>query len=164
MRWTNTQDHPNFNPRSHERSDALLGCFSSSASAISIHAPTRGATLTSSSISVPSYISIHAPTRGATDVSCNPVLKVCISIHAPTRGATERGLDFFEVLRISIHAPTRGATRTSARALLCLRYFNPRSHERSDVSFRFDVVILFAELSYLEFHEPAASSVKSSLY
>ena len=79
---------------------------------ISIHAPTRGATIVSVELcdfllfqstlpreerhKAQNYlkryyiISIHAPTRGATLRLINPLPVLCISIHAPTRGATER--------------------------------------------------------------------------
>ena len=78
--------------------------------AISIHAPTRGATIsllimyaTSSYFNPRSHersdkeaigsgdskdISIHAPTRGATSAVGHYELNSTISIHAPTRGAT----------------------------------------------------------------------------
>ena len=55
-----------FNPRSHERSDHAEWCTSFH-SAISIHAPTRGATQSINSAKRYSPISIHAPTRGATN-------------------------------------------------------------------------------------------------
>ena len=76
-----------------------------------------------------------------------------ISIHAPTRGATVSWFVSILIERISIHAPTRGATRSSSSTFRLLlfqstlpreerrlwrwlckhkRYFNPRSHERSD--------------------------------
>ena len=60
-------------------------------------------------------ISIHAPTRGATLLMPKLWHKKRISIHAPTRGATlsDNKRDIF--ISISIHAPTRGAT------LICLR-------------------------------------------
>ncbi len=35
-----------------------------------------------------SSVSIHAPTRGATTFFPSPFVPVCVSIHAPTRGAT----------------------------------------------------------------------------
>ena len=91
--------------------------------------------------------------RQASSASVSPGSN--ISIHAPTRGATSYGLHFFCASKISIHAPTRGATLDEASAQLnsrfqstlpreerrqkkiCpdfLRYFNPRSHERSDKS------------------------------
>ena len=79
-----------FNPRSHERSDYYFTClfpliwlFQSTLpreerrpepthapadSEISIHAPTRGATVSLVVTSIESAISIHAPTRGATAI------------------------------------------------------------------------------------------------
>ena len=54
-----------FNPRSHEGSDDFLS-FPQNKGKISIHAPTRGATLVRSTSVSPMLISIHAPTRGAT--------------------------------------------------------------------------------------------------
>ena len=55
-----------FNPRSYKRSDAGLVLDNLSGRLISIHAPTRGATMISSRDIVEITISIHAPTRGAT--------------------------------------------------------------------------------------------------
>ena len=57
-----------------------------------------------------------------------------ISIHAPTRGATYPNLNLSINIRISIHAPTRGATGKRGGNTTGNRYFNPRSHERSDGS------------------------------
>ena len=54
-----------FNPRSHERSDRNLN-HGARMLTISIHAPTRGATIYTGYSSHFSSISIHAPTRGAT--------------------------------------------------------------------------------------------------
>ena len=57
---------------------------------ISIHAPTRGATVRDRFDVQAFDISIHAPTRGATDAETRQhFAAACISIHAPTRGATE---------------------------------------------------------------------------
>ena len=78
-----------------------------------------------------------------------------ISIHAPTRGATLPILPCRQDNSISIHAPTRGATQSKLMPIAdmtlfqstlpreerhCLivktslySYFNPRSHERSDL-------------------------------
>ena len=83
-------------------------------------------------------------------------MELFISIHAPTRGATvegqrylERNVEFQSTLpreerlgkvccdikriKISIHAPTRGATINIGNKIHWIIYFNPRSHERSDV-------------------------------
>ena len=115
--------------------------------AISIHAPTRGATITIFANFIFHIISIHAPTRGATGgvlyVNCvtryfNPrshkgsdhklrtkFFSMPISIHAPTRGATIFCClgEIFGV--ISIHAPTRGAT---ARKQVLLHHYGISIH------------------------------------
>ena len=54
-----------FNPRSYTRSDAT-GDKIPTNSPVSIHAPTRGATVVTISIDQETEVSIHAPTRGAT--------------------------------------------------------------------------------------------------
>ena len=99
-------------------------------------------------------ISIHAPTRGATRCPVQLLCDQCISIHAPTRGATGTKASSTPVSDISIHAPTRGATNLSISPVKLStfqstlpreerqiqqysggtqgNYFNPRSHERSD--------------------------------
>ena len=98
-----------FNPRSHERSDVSLVVTS-----------------------IESAISIHAPTRGATNTRTVVIVVLDISIHAPTRGATVFHFHYPLILSISIHAPTRGATSKRCRRKFQCNYFNPRSHERSD--------------------------------
>ena len=100
----------NFNPRSHERSDEAD--------------KERRAS---------NNISIHAPTRGAT-VTVRRVQQLTqISIHAPTRGATMRWQQLISPESISIHAPTRGATPGASGHKRNPGHFNPRSHERSDL-------------------------------
>ena len=100
-------------------------------------------------------ISIHAPTRGATLKQVQPRTKNGISIHAPTRGATysvsllmpkylfqstlpreERPYAYQKDIPIiiSIHAPTRGATWSNLNTKIRIFDFNPRSHERSDAT------------------------------
>ena len=56
----------NFNPRSHEGSDDEKFILMRRTQDISIHAPTRGATLCQGNCTLVQEISIHAPTRGAT--------------------------------------------------------------------------------------------------
>ena len=68
-----------------------------------------------------------------------------ISIHAPTRGATVVYIQFINLTIISIHAPTRGATSTELSFELTFIDFNPRSHERSDVS---DKLIMTQNLDF----------------
>ena len=68
-----------------------------------------------------------------TEIDCGTVT-ISISIHAPTRGATTDWTPCFTPTLISIHAPTRGATTFRMIVLIPRLYFNPRSHEGSDVS------------------------------
>ena len=124
--------HPDFNPRSDERSDS---CNRSGyiRIQISIHAPTNGATIATRPRQLLHNISIHAPTNGATVLKKLAGPDIIISIHAPTNGATlchmlsspyqthfnprsdersdggkgNNGV----VISISIHAPTNGATK-----------------------------------------------------
>ena len=102
--------------------------------AVSIHAPTRGATFDLPRMAVSSssfnprahegrdrfcgayiyglYKFQSTRPRGARLLVCWDVEKlVYVSIHAPTRGATFGGVERAEGLfAVSIHAPTRGAT------------------------------------------------------
>ena len=100
---------------------------------ISIHAPTRGATIDVLQTYWFDIISIHAPTRGATlytypynfnEVNFNP--------RSHERSDAKNG-GRFHTINISIHAPTRGATSYNFNIRWYIQNFNPRSHERSDV-------------------------------
>ena len=77
----------NFNPRSHERSDGI-GAASIKAFTISIHAPTRGATLVRSSAIPMSIFQSTLPREERRNLICIVKTSLIISIHAPTRGAT----------------------------------------------------------------------------
>ena len=100
-----------FNPRSHERSDIKASATEPNFS-ISIHAPTRGATILTMYLWYILHISIHAPTRGATRFALifEPVKQFQSTL------PREERLDKLDELEknnnISIHAPTRGATLT----------------------------------------------------
>ena len=78
-------------------------------------------------------ISIHAPTWGATLLAGLLVWVLCISIHAPTWGATTISVGDQTYSVISIHAPTWGATALSLTIAARLRYFNPRTHMGCDL-------------------------------
>ena len=161
---------------------------------ISIHAPTRGATLMSwvviegtrfqstlpreeRRIPTKSYpysglISIHAPTRGATMhflakdkcvlfqstlpreerrwLHFNSICTyLCISIHAPTRGATLIKNRIFQKLVFQSTLP-REERPLSNELKSSIRYFNPRSHERSDTSITFNTT----GLDIISIHAP----------
>ena len=106
---------------------------------ISIHAPTRGATVQVLCTNCIHQISIHAPTRGATSINGMDNISIWISIHAPTRGATKTGRWEKDKKHISIHAPTRGATGSWPYSLTWTWYFNPRSHKGSDGSWPYSL-------------------------
>ena len=82
---------------------------------ISIHAPTRGATIIQAESSCNLHISIHAPTRGAT-FSIHRYKPVIVFQSTLPRGERLIGLLFCHCEdAISIHAPTRGATAIFAK-------------------------------------------------
>ena len=121
-----------FNPRTYKRCDNDVLPFSKYFN-VSIHAPTRGATLLGN-FQVHHYSRFNPRTYKRCDLSTNkcliwstmfqsthlqevrPSKKSChkwgcnVSIHAPTRGATFRFKKAFRCIFVSIHAPTRGAT------------------------------------------------------
>ena len=111
----------------------ILGVISSPYH-ISIHAPTRGATIFAEHCNIKSHISIHAPTRGATYQAHQPQASATISIHAPTRGATSRYSSVLLIIPFQSTLPREERLVTHAITNLTA-YFNPRSHERSDHSF-----------------------------
>ena len=107
-RWTERKISY-FNPRSYKRSD-----------------PTR------TPHANPQIISIHAPTRGATVVK--EVLTLSWKFQSTLLQEERLFNCFCSIFRhkISIHAPTRGATFLNTNKDSTLRDFNPRSYKRSD--------------------------------
>ena len=100
-----------FNPRSHEGSDGAWS-FQPETWTVSIHAPTKGATVYTFAVPCDHGVSIHAPTKGATSFlfaqgSCS---------------------GFQSTL------PRRERRRKNTRRS-CIICFNPRSHEGSDRNF-----------------------------
>ena len=101
---------------------------------ISIHAPTRGATLRVAGFSFKQDISIHAPTRGATSPLWYTLGYTLISIHAPTRGATHERRNLPRVLLFQSTRP-RGARLVMSSMLPSPSDFNPRARVGRDQSF-----------------------------
>ena len=91
---------------------------------ISIHAPTRGATLSAMRLllgRLEFQSTLLQEERQLYTVRCGVTRD--ISIHAPTRGATSTRMIVTPAAVISIHAPTRGATILSLICfLLSLRF------------------------------------------
>ena len=125
-----------FNSRPSARGDPFAQNVGQNYIAISIHAPPRGATISTLARAIwRSYFNSRPSARGD---FCNDLLVACytISIHAPPRGATARRWRTFPQLArfqftplregrrfvfvdgnfpscISIHAPPRGATASA---------------------------------------------------
>ncbi len=144
-----------FNPRTYTRCDTFgrlkqrrLNMFQSThlhevrhlwpaeakeAEHVSIHAPTRGATICGSICFV--FIICFNPrtyTRCDNEAIHAVEVRLLVSIHAPTRGATIRVCARKQALAVSIHAPTRGATHTLTRISRKPDGFNPRTYTRCD--------------------------------
>ena len=140
-----------FNPRAHEGRDknALHGYH---LWAVSIHAPTKGATGCSGhTLCVSAFqstrprrarlgeafiahlddVSIHAPTKGATGCSFLCHFHYFVSIHAPTKGATQTSVSAHELDKFQSTRPRRARPSTTPTNLRTL-CFNPRAHEGRD--------------------------------
>ena len=104
----------NFNPRAHEGRDA-------------------GGLVEDKKMA----ISIHAPTRGATNVSRLRRVRYAISIHAPTRGATRLiGSSAIEFWYFNPRAHEGRDRRAWCTRGFCA-HFNPRAHEGRDLNLDF---------------------------
>ena len=108
----NVRGGTGFNPRSYERSDFASALNSSFTFSVSIHAPTKGATLYHGYATCRHAVSIHAPTKGAT--TALPVLSHQFLCFNP-RSYERSDLGLFAAYRMR-------------------PCFNPRSYERSDGS------------------------------
>ena len=143
-----------FNSRPSARGDEIAEKQDMSAG-ISIHAPPRGATLTSKGMQEKLAISIHAPPRGATDFHGCPCRLFCyfnsrpsargdIAAEAATvrpyyfnsrpsaRGDAAEKVAVNALSGISIHAPPRGATFLPNKKISRGAYFNSRPSARGD--------------------------------
>ena len=103
--------------------------------AVSIHAPTWGATMCIVPSSLKVIVSIHAPTWGATSLASIPSASI-ISFNP----RTHMGCDYiqpyeYSVIEVSIHAPTWGATQSTTVYRIGRRSFNPRTHMGCDCIF-----------------------------
>ncbi len=120
----------NFNPRSHKGSDEEMGAIMYSIY-ISIHAPTRGATLEKQYVNIQRDISIHAPTRGATQ-SCkgrNPFFQFQSTLPQGERPIFE----FYAIGNSNFNPRSHKGSDLHGRLPEAVpRYFNPRSHKGSD--------------------------------
>ena len=104
-----------FNPRSHVGSDGSKRRFTRSTA-----------------------VSIHAPTWGATNMYSRDHVPFCVSIHAPTWGATcLRSGSLTNILCFNPRSHV-GSDKEKEQFLAVLSCFNPRSHVGSDFRMAFE--------------------------
>ena len=112
-----------FNPRSHERSDDKVAVVVTKVS-ISIHAPTRGATVTADNITFCDlYFNPRSHERSdkkAGGTACR-IYYFNPRSHERSDGVSRNIGDSFSF--ISIHAPTRGATTPVPLSITALNIF-----------------------------------------
>ena len=124
---------PYFNPRSHERSD-FTGDYTFEVTLISIHAPTRGATMTSDETGMVAIFQSTLPReeRPVRRYSL-PLISVNFNPRSHERSDNIQNLTFALTKRFQSTLPReeRRCMRVRIAAPLC--NFNPRSHERSDM-------------------------------
>ena len=120
-----------FNPRSHEGSDAGSGRLHI-LSAVSIHAPTKGATVKEG---VAIYTQLFQSTLPRRERQSSTLyLMSCLRFNPRSHEGSDMaaGRNIKGITIVSIHAPTKGATRLDGVNAVFEQSFNPRSHEGSD--------------------------------
>ena len=147
-----------FNPRTHAGCDISSG-GSRIARAVSIHAPTQGATPAGRPAGTRASGFNPRTHAGCDQLDVGRIAANRVSIHAPTQGATPpsgrssgSGMSFQSThprrvrrygaeiaslkADVSIHAPTQGATRVVQSPFFASPSFNPRTHAGCDVARR----------------------------
>ena len=84
-------------------------------------------------------ISIHAPTRGATLSPDNELTKFSYFNPRSHKGSDKDIPYQIQTSLISIHAPTRGATYSANSPMPESINFNPRSHKGSDINIAYPI-------------------------
>ena len=100
--------------------------------AVSIHAPTQGATLRICDVSRSFKFQSTLPRRERQTLMHHMLSTNWFQSTLPRRERLKYAHDVRLVLLVSIHAPTQGATRTATRFIGFKCRFNPRSHAGSD--------------------------------
>ena len=125
-----------FDPRPHARGDGIFRLAGPPKQRFRSTPPREGRREIAVTLDWVAKVSIHAPTRGATIAGPGRGGAGDVSIHAPTRGATGSVGVAVLLEHVSIHAPTRGATRCGWHSALLRKSFDPRPHARGDLSAR----------------------------
>ena len=118
-----------FKKQMYSSGSIILSYIDDKCICVSIHAPTRGATIGSNSIMLISKFQSTHP-RGVRPISPHRQIgELAVSIHAPTRGATIDDQNQLDTYHVSIHAPTRGAT-IILLLIKCLLHLFQSTHPR----------------------------------
>ena len=112
-----------FNPRTLTGCDST-GHYQQCRRDVSIHAPSRGATISVHWLMYTAYC-FNPRTLTGCDSSYTVQQQGShgVSIHAPSRGATDKTNPNQKHLTVSIHAPSRGATLPSKQAIMLYGMF-----------------------------------------
>ena len=143
-----------FNPRAHGGRSTQYNRFTRNIS-VSIHAPTRGATILSITLASVVEFQPTRPRGARPQYTLNTTIEIEFQPTRPRgarhddlidsplddsfqptrpRGARRAALPSHARIVVSTHAPTRGATLQQSPLLLLLPGFNPRAHEGRDCS------------------------------
>ena len=123
----------NFNPRSHKGSDNNKWRATITVGGISIHAPTRGATVQNGGYE-PCFSNFNPRSHKGSDTQIHIVVRIAvISIHAPTRGATVFCKNYSPQVLFQSTLPQGERRLPNPLKQRWFRDFNPRSHKGSDL-------------------------------
>ena len=104
-------------------------------SAVSIHAPVKGATKTYPNHRTRKGVSIHAPVKGATRIFLKRIIK--FGFNSRTRKGCDLGtLSRVTGITVSIHAPVKGATIMTICFCGLQNCFNSRTRKGCDIEQR----------------------------
>ena len=131
VRLTATSLGIGFNPRTHTGCDSLIVSLTMFGIAVSIHAPTRGATFWSTSSDYRGMFQSTHPHGVRLEQDITIQSRGCFNprTHTGCDRCTKR---WQRAWTVSIHAPTRGATRFPGTIKKPKRCFNPRTHTGCD--------------------------------
>ena len=141
-------------PRTHERCD-LVKWYNWRVFAVSIHAPTKGATFKLvCNLHEDKFQSTH-PRKVRQNIGSIIVAVSLVSIHAPTKGATRLREVVLRLVEVSIHAPTKGATQ-----LLCMEIISNLFQSTHPRKVRPMMVSLINMMYYVSIHAPTKGATE----
>ena len=123
-----------FNPRAHVGRDRLAGDYFNPQNAVSIHAPTWGATsITLDKLTSFDVFQSTRPRGARLGANSKEAAAVMFQSTRPRGARPQEGRYERRVDHVSIHAPTWGATRVQGSTMQTTKCFNPRAHVGRDL-------------------------------